>query len=93
MLQEGLKNLNQGSLAAWAKMAGSWLAVRFQGFSGMRGEEDSHRFCRVKLRLAEGYIQYLVFVFRWPMVAMTATRSVVNSFKFKVVFTVTPDWA
>ena len=30
MLQEGPKNLNQGSLATWAKMAGSWFAVCFK---------------------------------------------------------------
>jgi hypothetical protein len=87
MLQEGLKNLNQGSLATWAKMAESWFAVCFEALLECAEGKTIISFVGLTCELLKAYIHDLVFVFRRPMVAMTATRSVVNSFKLKGLFT------
>src|SRR3954451_15639479 len=49
MLQEGPKNLNQGSLANWAKMAGSWFAVCFTLDWNAWKKGDNHRFRQANL--------------------------------------------
>jgi hypothetical protein len=83
MLREGLKNLNQGSLATWAKMAESWFAVCFEALLECAEGKTIIGFVGLTCELSKAYIHDLAFVFRRPMVAMTATRSVVNSFKLK----------
>ena len=84
MLQEGLKNLNQGSLAAWVKMAESWFAVCFEALLECAERKTIIGYVGLTCDLLKVYIQDLVFVFQWPIVGMTTTCSIV---KFKVLFT------
>jgi hypothetical protein len=82
MLREGLKNLNQGSLATWAKMAESLFAVCFEALLECAERKTIIGFVGLTCDLLKVYIQDLICVW-WRIVAMTATRSIVNSFNFK----------
>ena len=62
MLQEGLKNSNQGSLATWAKMAESWFAVFFKALLECAERKTIIGFVGLTCDLLEAHIHDLVFV-------------------------------